>query len=193
LRVTPAPAVAAFAAAISNCSLSGCRSIPFQYNQRLRKSDFGGAAGRWISARQAFHRRASWKNAGNLRETQSMIQHELLSEQRILILRPEAALRSEDFAKISRVVDPFIESHGDLRGVMIDAPSFPGWENFAALLSHLRFVRDHHRRIRRVAVVSGHPLLSVAPKIANHFLNAELKTFGPADRAAALAWLGEGG
>jgi hypothetical protein len=122
-----------------------------------------------------------------------MMQHELLREQRILIIRPEAALQSEDFAAIARLVDPFIEDHGDLRGLMIDAPSFPGWEDFAALLSHLRFVRDHHRRIRRVAVVSDHPLLGVAPKIASHFLNAELKNFGAADRAAALAWLGEGG
>lgn len=122
-----------------------------------------------------------------------MIQHELLREQRILILRPETALQAEDFAIIASVVDPFIESHGDLRGLMIDAPSFPGWENFAALLSHLRFVRDHHRRIRRVAVVSDHPLLGAAPKIASHFLKAELKTFGAADCTAALAWLGEGG
>ncbi len=122
-----------------------------------------------------------------------MIQHELLPEQRILILRPEAALQSEGFAAIAKVVDPFIESHGDLRGLMIDAPSFPGWENFTALLSHLRFVRDHHRRIRRVAVVSENPLLGVAPKIASYFLHAELKTFGAADHATALDWLIEGG
>ncbi|MBE0626171.1 MAG: STAS/SEC14 domain-containing protein [Burkholderiales bacterium] len=122
-----------------------------------------------------------------------MIQYELLREQGILILRPEAALQSEDFAAVAKLVDPYIESHGDLRGLMIDAPSFPGWENFAALLSHLRFVRDHHRRIRRVAVVSDDPLLGVAPKIAGHFLSAELKTFAAMERAAALAWLGEGG
>jgi hypothetical protein len=122
-----------------------------------------------------------------------MIQHELLREQKILILRPEGALQSEDFAMIAKVVDPFIERHGDLRGLMIDAASFPGWEDFAALLSHLRFVRDHHRRIRRVAVVSDNPLLSAAPMIASHFLSAELKTFGATERAAALAWLGEGG
>jgi hypothetical protein len=75
---------------------------------------------------------------------------------------------------------------------MIEAPSFPGWENFAALLSHLRFVRDHHRRIRRVAVVSDSPLLAVAPKIASHFVSAELRTFDAASRAAALAWIEAG-
>ena len=121
-----------------------------------------------------------------------MIQHELLPERAILILKPTDALQAEDFTALASVVDPFIERHGELRGLVIEAPSFPGWENFAALLSHLRFVRDHHRQIRRVAVVSDSTLLTVGPKIASHFVSAELRTFGAGDTAAALAWI-EGG
>ena len=121
-----------------------------------------------------------------------MIQHELLRERGILILKPEGALRAEDFAALSAAVDPYIEQHGELKGLMIEAPSFPGWENLAALLSHLRFVRDHHRRIRRVAVVSDSALLAAAPKIASHFVSWELRTFAAADRAAALAWIESG-
>lgn len=121
-----------------------------------------------------------------------MIQHELLRERGILIIKPEGALRSEDFTEIARVVDPYIEQHGALKGLMIEAASFPGWENFAALLSHLRFVRDHHRAIRRVAVVSDSALLTMGPKIAAHFVSAELRTFDAADRAAALAWIDSG-
>ena len=117
-----------------------------------------------------------------------MIKHELLRERGILILNPEGALRAEDFTALARTVDPYIQQHGELKGLMIEAPSFPGWENFAALVSHLRFVRDHHRAIRRIAVVSNSALLTVAPKIAAHFVSAELRTFGAADRAAALAW-----
>ena len=75
---------------------------------------------------------------------------------------------------------------------MIEAPSFPGWDSFAALLSHLRFVRDHHRQIRHIAVVSDSALLAAAPKIASHFVSAQLRTFEASGRAAALAWV-EGG
>ena len=121
-----------------------------------------------------------------------MIQHELLRERGILILKPEGALRAEDFTALAGAVDPYIEQHGELAGLMVDAPSFPGWENFAALLSHLRFVRDHHRRIRRIAVVSDSTLLAAAPKIASHFVSAEVRTFDAADRAAALAWIAAG-
>jgi SpoIIAA-like len=121
-----------------------------------------------------------------------MIQHELLPERAILILKPTDALQAEDFTALAGVVDPYIERHGELKGLVIEAPSFPGWENFAALLSHLRFVRDHHRQIRRIAVVSDSTLLAVGPKIASHFVSAELRTFGAGDTAAALAWI-EGG
>ena len=121
-----------------------------------------------------------------------MLQHELLRERGILILKPEGALRAEDFTTLAAAVDPYIEQRGELPGLMIDAPAFPGWENFAALLSHLRFVRDHHRRIRRIAVVSDSTLLAVGPRVASHFVNADVRTFGTAERAAALAWI-EGG
>lgn len=118
-----------------------------------------------------------------------MLQFELLREKGIVVLKPESALRAEDFAALAATVDPYLEQQGVLKGLMIDAPSFPGWENFAGLISHLRFVRDHHRRIRRVAVVSDNALLTAGPKIASHFVAAELKSFPSAERAAALAWL----
>ena len=121
-----------------------------------------------------------------------MIRHELLRERGILILKPEGALRAEDFTALAGAIDPYIEQHGELKGLMIEAPSFPGWESFAALVSHVRFVRDHQRLIRRIAVVSDSTLLAVAPKIASHFVSAELRTFEAADRAAALAWIEAG-
>jgi hypothetical protein len=121
-----------------------------------------------------------------------MIRHELLREQGILVVRPAGPLRAEDFSALAAAVDPYLEQHGALNGLMIDAPAFPGWENFAGLISHLRFVREHHRRIRRVAVVSDSALLAAGPKIASHFVAAELKTFPSAERAAALAWIEAG-
>jgi hypothetical protein len=125
-------------------------------------------------------------------EDAAMMHHELLGERGILIIAPDGALRAEDFSALATVVDPWILQHGELKGLLIDAPSFPGWNNFAALVSHLRFVRDHHQKVRRIAVVSDNAFLAVAPKIASHFLHARLRTFDAADRVAALAWLEAG-
>jgi hypothetical protein len=80
-----------------------------------------------------------------------MMQYELLRDQGVLTLKPDGALRAEDFVALASAVDPYIEQHGELNGLMLEAQSFPGWDDFAALVSHVRFVRDHHRRLRRIA------------------------------------------
>ena len=121
-----------------------------------------------------------------------MIRHELLHDRGILTLEPKGKLQAADFSALAAVVDPYIEQHGGVNGLLIMAAKFPGWDDFAALLSHLRFVRDHHRKIRRIAVVSDSAFLAVAPKIANHFVSAEIRTSDAADRAAALDWLETG-
>jgi hypothetical protein len=118
-----------------------------------------------------------------------MLGYELLADRGVLVVKPAGALRAEDFAALAAAVDPYIEQHGGLKGLMIEAPSFPGWENFAGLISHVRFVRDHHRLIRRIAVVSDSALLALAPNLANHFVSAEVRAFDGGDRAAALAWI----
>jgi hypothetical protein len=117
-----------------------------------------------------------------------MLHHELNEEQGILMVTPEAPLAKSDFEELARVVDPYIEKQGSLAALVIEAQSFPGWENFAGLVSHLRFVRDHHRKIQCVAVISDSKLLSVAPHVASHFVAAEIKQFPAAERQAALNW-----
>jgi len=118
-----------------------------------------------------------------------VIEYELQRDERILIIRPQGKLSSEDFEKVAAEVDPFIEEHGSLAGLMVEAESFPGWEDFAGLLAHFRFVREHHRKIARVAMVSGSGVLSVAPRIATHFVAADVRHFPFDKRDAALAWL----
>src|SRR6478672_10822306 len=118
-----------------------------------------------------------------------MVNHELLRAEGILIIRPVAALEASDFQSIAQEVDPYIQSNGKLHGVMIDAQGFPGWKDFAAILAHLRFIKDHHRKIEKIAAVSDSSFLSIAPKIASHFVQAEVRHFAQSQREEALAWL----
>jgi hypothetical protein len=120
-----------------------------------------------------------------------MIDHELLREEGVLIVTPRGPLQAADFASLAREVDPYIAEQGSLAGLMIYAESFPGWKDFAGLISHLRFVREHHRKIGKVAAVTDSGFLSIAPRIAQHFVHAAVRHFPYADRAQALAWLQE--
>ena len=106
-----------------------------------------------------------------------MIKFNLDEANRILTVSPEGKLEAEDFAQLAEVVDPFLEEHGPLRGLLIKAEAFPGWQDFAALLSHLRFVRAHHEKVRRVAAVTDSRFLSIMPQVASHFVKAEVRHF----------------
>lgn len=118
-----------------------------------------------------------------------MIDYELDTDHSILRVRPESSLDKSDFAELAKVVDPQIEAGGDLAGLIIDAPHFPGWDSFGSLVSHIRFVRDHQKHVKKVAVVTDSHLGDVAEHLASHFITAEIRHF-PADQLAqARQWI----
>jgi SpoIIAA-like len=119
-----------------------------------------------------------------------MIEHSLDTTDGILYLHPRAALEASDFSKLSQVVDPWILEHGSLRGLVIESSAFPGWDSFGAMAAHVRFVKDHHRSIRKIAIVTDSPIGSVAEHLASHFVSAEIKRFSSDSLPAATAWIG---
>src|SRR4051812_50145777 len=116
-----------------------------------------------------------------------MIKFELLKDAGLLIVEPKDVLTGDDFRLISRIVDPYITENGKLTGILIDAPSFPGWESFDALIEHMKFVRDHHRKIDRVAVVTGSTIFANGPKIAEHLAHPRFKGFQKGEKTNAAA------
>jgi hypothetical protein len=120
-----------------------------------------------------------------------MVDYELLQPDGILVIRPTGSLEAADFQKIAQEVDPYIEANGKLNGVLLDAESFPGWKDFAALIAHLKFVKDHHRKVKKIAAVSDSSFLTIAPKIASHFVQADVRHFAHSQLNEALNWLRE--
>jgi len=121
-----------------------------------------------------------------------MLEYELHRAEGILILKPGGPLESTDFEKLVRDVDPYIGEKGKLNGLMIYVKSFPGWDNFAAFLSHMKFVKNHHQKVKKIAAVTGGGFLSIMPQVANHFIRAEVRHFDYDDKDAALNWLKAG-
>lgn len=122
-----------------------------------------------------------------------MIRTEWQGEHNILVITPEGRLEAEDFVRLAQEVDPYLEEHGQLKGLLIQTQSFPGWQDFAALLSHLRFVKAHHEQVRKVAAVTDSGFLSILPQVASHFIKAEVRHFSFQDKQAALEWIGDEG
>ena len=118
-----------------------------------------------------------------------MLNYELNRTEGILILKPMGPLESTDFEKLAGEVDPYIIENGTLNGLMIYTKSFPGWDNFAAFLSHVKFVKNHHQKIKKIAAVTGSGFLSIMPQVANHFIRADVRHFDYDDKDTALNWL----
>jgi len=79
-----------------------------------------------------------------------MIEHTLVTAHSILYVRPKSSLEEDDFVQLAKTVDPYIEETGDLAGLIIETPSFPGWKSLGAMATHFRFVRDHHKHIKKI-------------------------------------------
>lgn len=122
-----------------------------------------------------------------------MLNHDLRQDDGILVLHPEGPLEAADFTTLAGHVDAYLERHGKLHGVLIRAKAFPGWKDFGALLAHLKFVREHHRKIEKVAVVADGAFANIMPELAGHFIHAEVKHFEFAREDDAFDWLRKDG
>ncbi len=107
----------------------------------------------------------------------------------VLHVRPSGPLQENDFKTLSQEIDPFIERTDGLKGLLIEVVHFPGWTNLAAATRHFRFVRDHHRKIKKVAIITDSILGEAAEHIASHFVAATIKHFQYGQLDEAKTWV----
>jgi hypothetical protein len=114
--------------------------------------------------------------------------HQLLSDVGVLLIEPKGPLHAQDFDALATTVDPWIESHGRLQGVVVHTATFPGWQNFGSLVRHVQFVRDHHRKVHRIALAVDGKLAKLAPRIGEHVAPGKVKAFRHEQVEAAILW-----
>jgi hypothetical protein len=122
-----------------------------------------------------------------------MLHITLDKENLLAVLEPDGALSKEDFDNAVRIIDPFIEESGKLNGIVIYTESFPGWEDFAALSRHITFIKNHHKKIARLAFVTDTAVIDYTKAIAAPFVEAEIKVFPFAQFDEAKAWVANAG
>ncbi|MDD5728790.1 MAG: STAS/SEC14 domain-containing protein [Victivallales bacterium] len=108
---------------------------------------------------------------------------------KIAYVEPESELSGNDFANAARVIDPFIEKNGNLRGIIIQVKSFPGWDSFGSMIKHFKFIKEHHRKVAKVAMVTDSPIGGFAEHLAGHFVSAEIKHFPFTELENARKWI----
>ena len=120
-----------------------------------------------------------------------MLDVELVKENSLAILKPHGALSEDDFKYASSVIDPFIDKETHLKAIVIYLKSFPGWDSFSGLISHLKFINKHHKKVSYVVFVTDSKLVDIVEPITKHFVNAKVKTFAFSELESAKEWIRE--
>lgn len=107
----------------------------------------------------------------------------------IVTLMPDGKLSESDFVTAANTIDPFIVKTGMLLGIVIVTRQFPGWESFASMLEHFKFVKDHHKKISHVALVTDSKVADFAEVIVDHFVSAKIKHFDFDELEDAKKWI----
>jgi SpoIIAA-like len=116
--------------------------------------------------------------------------HYLISDLGVIVVEMAEPLRALDFDALTLTADAWIAGHGELQGLVIHAKAFPGWENLGTLVRHMRFIRDHHKRVSKVAISAETWMSGFVPKLTEHFVRASVMSFGYRDLENAIQWAG---
>ena len=117
----------------------------------------------------------------------------LVPDAGVVVVEVTQPLRTADLDALATTVDTWLATHDALQGVVVHARAVPGWKNVAALVRHLRFVADHHRRIRRVALAVDGALAGLAPTVANRVVRPQVRRFAFSALDDAVAWAADRG
>ncbi len=118
-----------------------------------------------------------------------MIFYDLDENAGVLTVRPQGKLETQDFLTISEVVDPYIKKSEGLKGILVITKKFPGWKDFNDMIEHMKFVRDHHHKIAKVAIVTDSKIADVAESLGKHFIEASIKHFSFEALESAKRWI----
>ena len=116
-----------------------------------------------------------------------MIKTEIISGNALRIIAPEK-LKAEDFSQIAPQIDALITKHGQIR-LLIDASRFNGWENIAAFENHAGFIKNHQRKIERIAVIASHDWQHWLIGAIRMFLHPQVRAYDKSHESEALQWI----
>jgi hypothetical protein len=117
-----------------------------------------------------------------------MLKVDIRRRENIAIVTPEGRITSEEMSEFTQKVNDYINETDQVPSLVLQTKSVPYWANFNALRKHLEFVKNHHRLVRKVAIVSDSKLLWLARSIVDHFVVAKVRRFNEESIDDAIAW-----
>ena len=113
----------------------------------------------------------------------------LQKESKIAILELEKSLSKDDFLYAKSIIDPFIKENEKLNGIIIYTKDFPYWDSFSGFISHMKFIKNHHQDVKKLAFVTDSFVGEVGEHLGSHFISAEVKNFDFNALQEAKEWI----
>lgn len=117
-----------------------------------------------------------------------MLKTDLRTRENIVIIEPDALITTPQIKELAAQVDAYINETDRVPNLVIHTKSIPFWASFDALSEHLKFVKNHHSLVRKVAIVSDSKLFWLAKTIVCHFVGATVRRFPEMALDDAIAW-----
>ncbi|MCB9093512.1 MAG: STAS/SEC14 domain-containing protein [Halobacteriovoraceae bacterium] len=126
----------------------------------------------------------AWLNSGEIG-----FNFKINEQEQYVQVEIKAPLTSDNFYLLSHAVDRWLELGNNLKGLVIHTQKFPGWEDFGSFVSHIEFIKDHHKKLDKVALVADSEFLDFATQLGSHFVDAEVKHFPYDELSKAQQWI----
>jgi SpoIIAA-like len=118
-----------------------------------------------------------------------MIKIETLSDNVVRVTAPRK-LKADDFLQIAPQVDSIISRYGKIK-LLIDATAFDGWENLTAFENHAGFVKNHQKKVDRIAVIIAHDWQRWLVGAIKVFVHPEVRAYDKGHENEARQWISE--
>ena len=116
-----------------------------------------------------------------------MIEAEAMSPCALKIV-PSEKLTEADFHGLAPQVDAIISKFGQAR-LLIDVSAFNGWESYGAFQAHASFIKNHQRKVERIAVIVGHDWQHWLVVAVRMFLHPDARAFDKSAEHEARRWV----
>ena len=116
-----------------------------------------------------------------------MIKSEVIGTDTLKLVAPNK-LRAGDFLEVAPKVDALIAKNRTIR-LLIDASKLDGWVDIEAAEKHMQFVKEHEKKVERIAIIIQHEWQHWFVAAVKVFLHPQIKAFDKAHEAEAMRWL----
>jgi len=108
----------------------------------------------------------------------------------VLLVIPEGPLTCKDIDSLKSKLNA-LRARALRPSIVIHTRAFPGWKSTRAFFEQVRFIRDHHREIAKVAIASSSSFFRIARPILAPLVSPEIRLFVYEALADAVAWAEE--